>query len=103
MALRGVLGYVARLTLLGKDVTLLVDPVAGHQNERAVAREAGMYLMAETLRGPFEGAAETPPDPVLREYLVNNLRVAGSPVASVAHGITTASSATPPASAKDGR
>jgi dipeptidyl aminopeptidase/acylaminoacyl peptidase len=103
VALRGVLGYVARLTLLGKDVTLLVDPVAGHRNERAVAREAGMYLMAEALRGPFGGAAETPPDPVLREYLVNNLRVTGSPVASVAQGITTASSATPPASAKDGR
>ncbi|MDQ0009125.1 dipeptidyl aminopeptidase/acylaminoacyl peptidase [Luteibacter jiangsuensis] len=103
VALRGVLGYVARLTLLGKDVTLLVDPVAGHQNERAVAREAGMYLMAEALRGPFDGVAETPPDPTLREYLMDNLRVTGGHVASAAHGITTASSATPPALAKDGR
>lgn len=97
VALRGVLGYVANLNLLGKDVTLLVDPAAGHSNDRAVAREASMYLIEDTLHRHLGGEAAPPPGPALHDYLVSNLRVGGGQVAS-----TTARSASPPASAKDG-
>ncbi|MET0617450.1 MAG: prolyl oligopeptidase family serine peptidase [Luteibacter sp.] len=77
VALRGVLGYVARLKQLGRDVTLLVDPVAGHRNEQPLAREASLYLIADTLHRHLGGAAETPPDPAMRDYLSGNLRLPG--------------------------
>lgn len=82
VALRGVLGYVARLTLLDKNVTLLVDPAAGHHNDRVVAKEAGLYLTAETLRTALGGPAEIPPDPALSQYLRTNLRVSGGALAA---------------------
>ena len=82
VALRGVLGYVARLSVLGKKVTLLVDPAAGHHTDRVVAKEAGLYLAAETLRTAFGGPAEIPPDPALSRYLTANLRAADGIAAS---------------------
>lgn len=93
VALRGVLGYAALLKVLDRDVTLLVDPVAGHTNDRAVAREAAMYILGSTLHRYLGGAAETPPDPTLRDYLAENLRLGGE-------GLTTAASTSPSRSAK---
>jgi dienelactone hydrolase len=78
VAIRGVLGYAARLKLLGKDVSLLVDTDAGHSNADPVAQEAQLYLTVLMLHRHLGGAAPTPPDPVLREYLAHSLRIAGS-------------------------
>jgi dipeptidyl aminopeptidase/acylaminoacyl peptidase len=77
VALRGVLGYAARLRLHGKDVSLLVDPQAGHHNDTPLAHEAYLYLLAWMLHRHLGGAAPPPPDPVLRDYLVRSLRIAG--------------------------
>jgi dipeptidyl aminopeptidase/acylaminoacyl peptidase len=77
VALRGVLGYTASLRHQDKDVTLLVDPVAGHAQARPVAREAALYLIADTLHRHLGGAADAPPDAALRDYLKVNLRLPG--------------------------
>lgn len=72
VALRGVLGYAANLHLLGRDVTLVVDPDAGHVNERAVAREAGFYLMADMLHRHIGGRADDAPDAEMTAYIEKN-------------------------------
>jgi dipeptidyl aminopeptidase/acylaminoacyl peptidase len=77
VALRGVLGYAARLQLHGKDVSLLVDPQAGHHNDTPLAHEAYLYLLALMLHRHLGGAAPQPPDPLLRDYLARSLRIAG--------------------------
>lgn len=77
VALRGVLGYVAKLKLLGKDVSLFVDDEAGHKNYTPLSSEAYLYLLALMLHDHLGGAAPTPPDPELRAYLHRNLRIAG--------------------------
>ncbi|SKB56689.1 Dipeptidyl aminopeptidase/acylaminoacyl peptidase [Luteibacter sp. 22Crub2.1] len=96
VALRGVLGYAAQLKHLDRDVTLLVDPAAGHSNERPLAREASLYLIADALHRHLGGMAETPPDPAMRDYLAANLRLSGD-------ALTTASSASPVTSPSDVR
>ncbi|MCX7512554.1 S9 family peptidase [Frateuria hangzhouensis] len=84
VAIRGVLGYAARLTLLGKDVNLLVDAEAGHHGSiQPVAREAQYYLTALMLHRHLGGAAPTPPGPALRDYLRHSLRIAGSDLHAV--------------------
>jgi dipeptidyl aminopeptidase/acylaminoacyl peptidase len=75
VAIRGVLGYAAQLKLLGKDVSLLVDPETGHTNQGPIAREASLYLLEQTLHRHLGGLAETPPDNALRDYLKHNLRM----------------------------
>jgi hypothetical protein len=83
VAIRGVLGYAARLKLLGKDVSLLVDADAGHSNGDPVAQEAQLYLTILMLHRHLGGAAPTPPDPRVREYLARSLRIAGSDLQAV--------------------
>jgi len=95
VALRGGLGYAATMNMEGKDVTLFVDPAAGHASESAVAHEAVMYILGDTLHRHLGGDPETPPDPSLRDYLVRTLRLGGS-------GLTMAATANLPASATAG-
>jgi len=76
--LQGVLGYAAKLKLLGKDVSLLVDPQSDHYNDKPLAREAYFYLLALMLHRHLGGLAPAPPDAALRDYLYRNLRIAGS-------------------------
>jgi dipeptidyl aminopeptidase/acylaminoacyl peptidase len=83
VALRGVLAYAAQLAHLGRDVTLLVDPVAGHRSEQPIAREASLFLIAGTLHRHLGGVAETPPDPAMRDYLAGNLRLPGAVLTTV--------------------
>lgn len=78
VAIRGVLGYAARLKELGKDVSVLVDADAGHSNADPVARETQLYLITLMLHRHLGGAAPEPPDPAMREYLARSLRTAGS-------------------------
>jgi dienelactone hydrolase len=78
VALSGVIEYAARLQVARKDVTLLIDPRAGHRNDDAVAREAALYgietLFAAHLGG-VRGAAPTGP---VRDYLARNIRLSGT-------------------------
>jgi dipeptidyl aminopeptidase/acylaminoacyl peptidase len=76
--LQGVLGYAAKLKLLGKDVSLLVDPQSDHHNDKPLAREAYFYLLALMLHRHLGGTAPVPPDAALRDYLHRSLRIAGS-------------------------
>lgn len=77
VAIRGVLAYAARLKLLGRDVSLLVDDGAGHTNEDPLAKEAMFYLIEQMLHRHLELAAPAASDPTLRTYLQHNLRMTG--------------------------
>jgi dipeptidyl aminopeptidase/acylaminoacyl peptidase len=83
VALRGVLGYVAKLKLMKRDVSLFVDDEAGHKNDAPLAGEAYLYLLARMLHDHLGGAAPTPPDAELAAWLRRNLRVAGSDMSTV--------------------
>ena len=75
VALRGVIAYAAKLRLLGKDFTLLVDPDAGHSIDGPLAHEAQLYLIEKTLQATLGGPLPSAPDSALRKYLHDNLRV----------------------------
>jgi dipeptidyl aminopeptidase/acylaminoacyl peptidase len=77
VAIRGVIEYASILKLLGKDVSLLVDPRAGHTTDDALAREAYLYLLEQMLQRHLGGAAPAPPDAALADYLERNLVMAG--------------------------
>jgi hypothetical protein len=72
-----VIEYASILKLLGKDVSLLVDPRAGHTTDDALAREAYLYLLEQMLQRHLGGAAPAPPDAALADYLERNLVMAG--------------------------
>ncbi len=78
VAIRGVIEYAARLKLLGKDVSLLIDDEAGHSDSQPQAREAGLYLMERMLAEHLGGGRPTAPDAELDQYLKRNLRLRGS-------------------------
>jgi dipeptidyl aminopeptidase/acylaminoacyl peptidase len=78
VAIRGVIEYAAKLKLLDKDVSMLVDPEAGHSNDDPLAKEAAFYLLELMLHRHLGGAAPPPPDAALRDYLQRGLRIAGS-------------------------
>ncbi|MGH8085418.1 MAG: prolyl oligopeptidase family serine peptidase [Lysobacter sp.] len=75
--IRGVLGYTAKLNLLGKDVSLLVDPDAGHSIDDPLTDEAYLYLLEYMLHRHLGGAAPTKPDKQLGAYLERNMRLRG--------------------------
>lgn len=88
VAIRGVIEYAAKIKLLGKDVSLLVDPEAGHSNDDPLAKEAAFYLLELMLHRHLGGGAPTPPDAALRDYLQRGLRIAGRDVRAA--GLRTA-------------
>lgn len=75
VGIAGVIEYAARLKLANKDVSLLVDADAGHANREPVAREANLYLMETMLHRHLGGTAPVAPDPALRDYLRDTLRL----------------------------
>lgn len=77
VGIAGVIEYAARLKLAGKDVSLLIDPDAGHGTRDALAREANLYLLETMLHRHLGGEPPTPPDAALRGYLDENLRLCG--------------------------
>ena len=77
VAIRGVLGYAARLKQAGKDVSLLVDDGAGHSNDDPLAHEATLYLFERMLQRHLGMPAPAAPDPALHDYLKRHLRLAG--------------------------
>ncbi|GAB3025598.1 S9 family peptidase [Oleiagrimonas citrea] len=83
IALRGVIAYAARLQMLHKDVSLLIDPDAGHVAENDLARQVMGYLILRMLHRHLGGAAPRPPDVEMRTYMQRNLRIAGPGLGSV--------------------
>lgn len=75
VGIAGVIEYAARLKLAGKPVSLLVDTDAGHANREPIAREANLYLLETMLFKYLGGTAPIPPDPALRNYIRDNLRL----------------------------
>ncbi|HSI48244.1 MAG TPA: prolyl oligopeptidase family serine peptidase [Ideonella sp.] len=73
--LSGVLDYAARLQAARKQVTLLVDPQAGHRNDDPLGREAALYLMERQLQQSLGGPQPAPPDATLQAYLARNTRL----------------------------
>lgn len=83
VAVRGIIEYAARLKLLGKDVSLFLDPQAGHSNDHPLAREAQLYLLERALHPLLGGVTPTAPEAGLRAYIEARLPVRGSAVDAV--------------------
>ncbi|MCU0756490.1 MAG: prolyl oligopeptidase family serine peptidase [Xanthomonadales bacterium] len=82
--IRGVTHYAARLRTLGKDVTVYIDPDAGHELADPHAREAWYYLMERLLHHRLGGPSPEPPSAALRRHLQQHLRLRGSDFAPTA-------------------
>jgi dipeptidyl aminopeptidase/acylaminoacyl peptidase len=78
VALRSVLHYAATLDVLGKDVTLYVEPEAGHTTEDDTSREMLLYLLEATFHRHLGGPEPAPPSPQLAEKLARDQRLGGS-------------------------
>jgi len=78
VAFRSVSHYSATLALLGKDVSLFVEPDAGHGMDEPLTREAWLYLVEGALHRHLGSAAPEPPSPALEAYLRRSLRLRGS-------------------------
>ena len=87
VALGGVIEYAARLRHARKDVTLLIDPQAGHSNDDATAREAGLYLLESLFAAHLGGARGEAPSGAVRSYLARNTRLRSGEIASM--GVAT--------------
>ena len=77
VAMREVAHYAAKLKLLGKQVSLYVEPGGGHSPVAPLPREAYIYLMEAMLHAHLGGAEPEAPGVRLRAYLRENLRLAG--------------------------
>ncbi|GAB2665893.1 S9 family peptidase [Arenimonas aestuarii] len=78
VAFRGVSHYAATLALLGKDVSLFVEPDAGHGMDDPLTREAWLYLVEGALHRHLGSDPPEPPSPALEAYLARSLRLRGS-------------------------
>lgn len=78
VAIRSVIHYAATLRALGKDLSLYIDPKAGHALDEPGSREAYLYLMEDQFHRHLRGVRPTPPNAELREQLHRNLRLTGT-------------------------
>lgn len=76
--IRGVTHYAATLRQLGKDLTLYIDPDAGHELADAHSREAWYYLMETLLHYRLGGPPPEPASSALRRHLQQHLRLRGA-------------------------
>lgn len=83
VAIREVVHYAATLEILGKPVSLYVEPGGGHSPADPLPREAYAFLMETMLHAHLGGAAPEPPGTRLRAYLRENLRLAGAEFADL--------------------
>lgn len=74
VGIAGVIEYVARARIAGKDVRLLIDHDAGHRQRHDTAREANLYLIESMLHEHLGLPAPAPPDALLARYLQNHLK-----------------------------
>ena len=77
VAYRSVSHYAATLRTLGKDVSLFVEPQAGHAADAPLMRESWLLLVERLLHATIGGAAPDPPAPALQAYLERSLRLRG--------------------------
>ncbi|MDX2000298.1 MAG: prolyl oligopeptidase family serine peptidase [Thermoanaerobaculia bacterium] len=75
VALRSVLHYAATLDVLGKDVTLYVEPEAGHAAADDLSREMLLYLLEATFHRHLGGPEPAPPSQELAEKLARDQRL----------------------------
>lgn len=75
VALRSVLHYAATLDVLGKNVTLYVEPEAGHSTENDISREMLLYLLEAAFHRHLGGPEPAPPGQELAEKLARNRRL----------------------------
>ncbi|MGQ4659471.1 prolyl oligopeptidase family serine peptidase [Lysobacter sp. F6437] len=87
VAIREVIHYAARLQLLGKQVSLYVEPGGGHSPVDPLPREAYVYLMETMLHSHLGGAKPDAPGVELRAYLQKNLRLVGPEFAAIAGSV----------------
>lgn len=79
VALRSVLHYAATLDVLGKDVTLYVEPEAGHATTDDLSREMLLYLLEATFHRHLGSPEPAPPSQELAAKLAHDRRLGGCP------------------------
>jgi len=79
VAIRSVVHYAATLRSLKKELSLYIDPEAGHTLDDPRSREAYLYLMEDQFHRYLRGARPSPPSAELREQLRRNLRLDARP------------------------
>lgn len=72
--LKSIVHYAGEARRLGKQLTLLLDPAAGHGPERALGAEASLYLIELAAHRHFGGGI-TLVSPELKAFLRRNVRV----------------------------
>lgn len=72
--LKSVVHYAGEARRLGKRLSLLIDPAAGHVPETALGGEACLYLM-ELAAHRHLGGGLSPVSPELRAFLTRNVRL----------------------------
>jgi dipeptidyl aminopeptidase/acylaminoacyl peptidase len=75
VAIRSVTHYAAKLRNEGKDVTLFIQPDAGHALDADLTREAYFYLAESLLHRHLAGPAPAPPSAPLKAHLRRHLRL----------------------------
>jgi dipeptidyl aminopeptidase/acylaminoacyl peptidase len=69
VGIAGIIEYAARAKLAQKDVTVLIDPIAGHRQRNDLAREANLYLVESMLHRYLGTVEPAPADQPLRDYI----------------------------------
>jgi dipeptidyl aminopeptidase/acylaminoacyl peptidase len=72
--LKSIVHYVVEARRLGKPLSLLIDPDAGHGPESVLGTEACLYLI-ELAAHRHLGGGLSPISPELREFLLRNVRI----------------------------
>jgi dienelactone hydrolase len=78
VAIRSVTHYAASLRSQDKDITLFIEPEAGHSADDLLTREAFLFLTTALLQAHLGGPPVEAADHRLREYLDRSLRMKGS-------------------------
>jgi dipeptidyl aminopeptidase/acylaminoacyl peptidase len=81
VSLRSVIHYAALLAALGKDVSLFVDPDAGHTLDGELLREALFYVTERALHRLIGTPAPAPPSLPLHDLVQSRLRLVGATLA----------------------
>jgi len=72
--LKSIVHYVGEARRLGKPLSLLIDPDAGHGPESILGAEACLYLIEIAAHRHFGGGL-SPVSPELRAFLRRNVRI----------------------------
>lgn len=76
VGIAGIIEYTARARLADKDVSLYLDPNAGHRLRDDTARETALYLIELMLHRHLGMPAPVAPDPAIADAISRHLRPA---------------------------